>query len=326
MKLSNLSLSIVLATGTAFGFAASQTTAALLDHAAAGTSFDAYDNDDEVNVWNIGNLGTYQADVASSGSSTNQTFSASASVDGRTNFGVLKAQSSIQDFQANDGGELYGRGAAIWQDTLYVDDTWVNYNDYITMVLGVEGSMSADSDNAQPTNATIYVGVGNPGFSGIAGSFPGPAVIADAWAQDESYLPQDQRWDGDFLLPWADSPQEAGWETYTSTVSHNSEADSFTGSFEGTVAALVTQDGYDSSNDQYMYEFKIYLEADGITDEGFVNANAGSSLDILGFRTADGTMIPVENIAFESGMQIIPEPVSAALLGLGGLALIRRRR
>lgn len=180
MKPATTTLALILA----LVYTTSSASAELTNHAAAGTYFDAFDSADEINQWNIDNSGAYSADINNSGTSTNQSFSASATVDGSNSSGVIKASTSIQDFEANDGGELLGEGRAVWQDTIFVDDGVVGSGDQISIRLGLDGVITADADNSQTANALVYVGVGEPGFHIVQSGLPAPSVMVDAWAQD----------------------------------------------------------------------------------------------------------------------------------------------
>lgn len=303
--------------------------AELVDHAAAGTnSFDVFDVDDKFagtpsnggTVWEVGNLGPYRAEIARSGTSTDQVFSGSAEVDGTDNIGLLKTRAQVED--TGSGWKLGVNSLAIWQDTLYLDDAAADFGDDLTVVVGASAALVADSNNFQQTQSRVIVYSGTP-FGSINSSPGGPTgrVVADA--EDRPFSPDDG-WDGDLLPQWAENPQDAGWETFISNVSRSEEAESFSASFEGTTAFDVDHAGMQDG--KHAYEFKVSLEASGYTEEGSVITNAGSSLDILGFRDANGELIAPSNYSFESGMTIVPEPTSLALLGLGGLTLMARRR
>lgn len=125
------------------------------------------------------------------------------------------------------------------------------------------------------------------------------------------------------LAAGLNTPEEAGWDSYVSSISRDDDAKSFTGSFAGEFTVAIDQASYDSANDRWAYEYKLYMNTRGVTDEGTVTADAGSSLDIIGFDDADGNSLTEENYNLESGMEIIPEPASCGLvLGLIGLAWV----
>jgi len=162
-------------------------------------------------------------------------------------------------------------------------------------------------------------------FAGINGSSPAPSglVIADARADDRN--PPGEFYDGDLFPEWADSAQDAGWETFTSSKAYDSDAASLTASFEGTTVFEVSHEGL-TPEGAHIYEYKVVLEARSFTEKGTVITNAGSSVDILGFRNAQGELIDPSSYSFESGMTIVPEPASLAVLSIGLFGALRRRR
>jgi len=305
----------------------------LTHHAAAGTnSFDVFDSDDKFDgtpsnggaVWEIGNVGPYAASISRTGSSTNQTFSGSADVDGSDSRGVLKAFTQVNDTNAQfPNGDVGVSSRAVWQDTLYLDDAAANFGDDLTVVVGASAALAADSDNFQETQTRVIVYGGNASPFGITASSPSPAarVIADA---EDGFGDPENGWDGDLLPHWAATPRDAGWETFTSSVLRDDDALSFSGTLEGTTAFSVDHLGMQDG--QHVYEFKVVLEAYGYTEKGTVVTNAGSSLDILGFRDAGGAALDPALYSFESGMTLVPEPSAMALLAAPGVLMLLGRR
>jgi len=95
-------------------------------------------------------------------------------------------------------------------------------------------------------------------------------------------------------------------------------------SFGGTntLPPLNNAGGPDSSNPLHIATFDASSVSDLVVNGQFTGAYAGAPFPVVFFyQNANGSAGPVPYT-----VTIIPAPASAALLGLGGLAAIRRRR
>lgn len=102
-----------------------------------------------------------------------------------------------------------------------------------------------------------------------------------------------------------------------------------------TLYTLIGNESDVNSSDQFiLYRHDDVIDADGATasdDSNDMTLNDGSLLfgTVGGAKTIDATnLIADDNYTVSSSfaMTVVPEPSSTALLGLGGLALVLRRR
>jgi hypothetical protein len=195
----------------------------------------------------------------------------------------------------------------------------------LQVVVNVSGSISADAELSQPSEPRLYFMGGEPGgFDSIADITTGPTTRANVTALAD---PSSQfSWDGDVLPDWAETAQEAGWDSLSSSITYSEAAESFSASIDGQIVFDLPYAGLDGSDT--LYELHLALGTSASTTMGEVISDAGSSLDFVELRRADGTTIDTSDYSFGSGLLVVPEPGAAALMlsGLAGFGLMARRR
>lgn len=303
---------------------------AVAEHAAALTNLaDIPFNDNDHPRGDQWTVDAQSVSVTRSGTDRNQSFSGTIFAGGGDSIGLLRSTAQVNDTSASEGpldaaGKITFVTEAHWEDVIRVSGLNGSTED-LQVVVGVSGSLSADAELSQPSEPRIYFQGGEPGgFDSIADITAGPVTRANVTALADPST--SFSWDGDLFIDGFTTAQEAGWETFSSNISYNEAAQSFSAAIDGQIAFDLPYASLDG--DDTLYEVHLSLGTLASTSMGEVISDAGSSLDFVGLRRADGTPIDVTDYSFDSGMTVIPEPTVIGWLVplLAGVIVLTRHR
>lgn len=257
-----------------------------------------------------------------------------ASVDVNRPQGIIRMRATI-DRQYNPDqifpfGSLSESTKAYYNDQITLPEMYAPSS--LSLEVGLHAVVSGAPDGPEGSRAwtrtqiQAYT-VGDPGeFYRIDDSAPNADMVGllDAPAYNSASAPA-------YVTV---NPGASGGDVLLSGGQYSAPLDSYAGptvvpetfsgvSYEATVTIDIPLEKIEGGVAYYPFQLQVETDA-GVAGGGTAEADLGQSITLNKVTDPDG-LVP-DGFSFESGASLVPEPGSLALLGVGGLLLLRRGR